>query len=111
MSQSTFLSLDFIIFIIKTRTGLVLMQKPKQSPDSDVSSSSSDFNISLSAGLTLKMRVKPWREEEKEIFIFMGEIKMLQASLCLSARPEVFIILAVTDTLTRLSQITDKLRN
>ena len=41
----------------------------------------------------------------------MGEIKVLQASLCLSVRPEVFIILVVTDTLTRGSQITDKLRN
>ena len=51
--------------------------------------------------LTLKMRVKPRREEERreKRDIFMGEIKVLQAPR-LSARPEVFIILGVTDTPT-----------
>ena len=64
----------------------------------------------------VQLRADPENESEalergrEKRDIFMGEIKVLQAP-ALSARPEVFIILGVTDTLTRLSQITDKLRN
>ena len=49
------------------------------------------------------------REKREERYIYGGNKGA--SSPRLSARPEVFIILGVTDTLTRLSQITDKLRN
>ena len=63
----------------------------------------------------VQLRADPENESEalerkrEERYIYGGNKGA--SSPRLSARPEVFIILGVTDTLTRLSQITDKLRN